>query len=171
MSTADDPNEIPFSGQLTEAEFRQIVIAGFPRLFRFWPWLYLSAIVMVLLTADLHEFVAHPLQNFPGTLFLLALAVFLLVVPRRAARKAWQTNVAIREPFSGSLSSTGLSWQGAFAQGKYPWDALYGYRSRAKILLVYSGMNQALFLLPRFFASPAEWEAAEELISKNLRPR
>ena len=171
MSTTDDPHEIPFSGQLTEAEFWQIQIAGYPRIFRFWPWLYLSAIVLVLLTADLKDFAAHPLQNLPGTLFLLALAVFLFVAPRRSARKAWQTNTGFREPFSGHLSGTGISWQGTFGQGNYPWDALYGYRSRGEVLLVYSGMHQALFLLPRFFASPAEWEAAQESIFKNLRPR
>jgi hypothetical protein len=170
---ADESNEteIPFSGQLTEADFRRIQLAGYPRIFKFWPWVYLAAIVMVLLTGDLKEFVAHPMQNFPGAFFLLAFAIFLLVVPRRAARKTWQTNTGIRAPFSGLLKSTGISWQGTYAQGDYPWDALYGYRSRGEILLVYSGMHQALFLLPRFFASPAGWEAAQELVEKNLRPR
>ncbi|HEV7672716.1 MAG TPA: YcxB family protein [Thermoanaerobaculia bacterium] len=171
MSAANDDTEISFSGKLTEEEFRKIQLAGYPRIFQFWPWLYLCAIVMVLLTADLKDFSAHPLQNFPGALLLLGFAIFLFVTPRLSARKAWRSNAGLREFLSGHLSSTALSWQGEHGQGNYPWSALYGYRSRGEILLVYSGMNQALFLLPRFFASPADWEAAQELIFKNLRPR
>lgn len=171
MPTDDDPQEVPFSGQITETEYRQIQIAGYPRIFKFWPWLYLIATAMALFTADFKEVAAHPLQKLPGALLLLAFAIFLFVVPRRAASKAWQNNAGLREPFSGHLSNTGLSWQGKFGQGNYPWSTLYGYRSRADVLLVYSGMNQALFLLPRFFASSAEWEAAQELVFQNLRPR
>ncbi len=171
MPTEDDPTDISFSGQLTEEEFRKIQLAILPRIFKFWPWLYLAATVMVLITADLKALAAHPLQNLPGPLLLLAFAIFLYVTPRYGARKAWQNNAAIREPFAGQLSRTGISWQATYAQGHYPWSALYGYRSRGDILLVYSGMHQALFLLPRFFASPADWEAAQELVFTNLRPR
>lgn len=171
MATDSDQDPILFSGKLTKAEFQKIQLAGYPRIFQFWPWLYLCALVMVLLTADLKDFAAHPLQNLPGTLLLLALAIFFFVTPRLSARKSWRSNAGLRTFFSGHLSSTGLSWQGDYGQGSYPWDALYGYRSRGEILLVYSGMHHALFLQPRFFDSPAEWEAAVELIFKNLRPR
>ncbi len=171
MPTETDAAEIPFSGQLTEPEHRKIQLALLPQIFRIWPWIYLAAIAVVLFTADLREFASHPLKNFPGTLLTLLLAVFLFVTPRRASGKAWRSNAALRAPFSGSLSATGLSWHGAFAQGNFPWAALYGYRIRGEIVLVYVGMSQAVFLLPRFFAFPADWEAAQERIATNLRSR
>ncbi|MEP7011881.1 MAG: hypothetical protein ABJC13_16275 [Acidobacteriota bacterium] len=171
LPTEADDVEIPFSGQLTEAEHRKIQLALLPQIFRIWPWIYLAAFVLVLLNANYQDFVSHPLKMLPGTLFLLIFPIFLFVVPRRASGKAWRSNAALRAPFSGSLSATGLAWQGPFAQGNIPWAALYGYRIRGEIALVYVGMNQAVFLLPRFFASPADWEAAQERIVANLRSR
>ncbi len=165
-----DP-EISFSGLLTEADFRRIHLAGYPRIFRFWPWLYLSAIVVAFLAADLKEYAAHLSENLPGALLLLLLALFLYIAPRRAARKVWQTTPGLREPFSGSLSSVGVEWKGTYGQGRYPWNDLFGYRDRGEILLVYFDLHTALFLLPRFFAGRDEWEAAREMVLEHLRPR
>ncbi len=163
--------DIRFSGRLTKAELRTSHLATYPRIFKFWPWLYLVAIGLVLVTANLKDYAAHLSEDYPGALLLLLIAAFLFAVPRLGARKALKNNPSLREPFSGHLSNWGFSWQGAFDQGEIPWDALYGYRSRGEILLVYIGLHQAFFLLPRFFATPEEWDAAEELVVKNLRPR
>lgn len=171
MPNEDDPKDIAFSGQINEREHWKIHLATYPRIFTFWPWLYLVAIVIGLVTADLKAVAADPLQNLPATLLLGAFAIFLFVTPRRSARKAWQSSAGIGDPFSGVLSGTGLSWQGEYGQGHYPWKTLYGYRSRGEILLVYNEMHQTLFLLPRFFASAEEWEAAQALVSNQLRPR
>lgn len=171
MQIETEPADLSFSGQLTEEELRKIHRATYPRIFTFWPWLYLLAIALALVTADWKALDAQPLQNAPGALLLLAIAIYLYVAPRRSARKAWQTHVGLREPFSGHLSSTGLSWQGAYGGGQYPWDALYGYRLRGDVLLLYIGLHEALSLRPRFFASAEDWVAAEELVSNNLRPR
>jgi hypothetical protein len=104
-------------------------------------------------------------------LFSLFVAVLALIGPRLAARKAWRTNASLRAAFSGSISTAGITWQGAFGQVNFPWDALYGYKKRGEIVLVYVAVNQAYFLLPRFFSSTADWEAAWGMIRARLRPR
>jgi hypothetical protein len=164
-------DEITFSAQLTEAEFLKIQRAVSPRFLRYLPWLILGAFGMVLLTADLRKLIERPLSNLPGPLFSLFVAVLVLVGPRLAARKTWRTNASLRAAFSGSVSTAGITWQGAFGQGSFPWDALYGFKKRGEIVLVYVAVNQAYFLLPRFFASPADWSAACAMIRSNLQPR
>lgn len=163
--------DIHFSGQLTKAELRTSHLATYPRIFKFWPWLYLVAIGVVLVTGNRKEYAAQLSENYPGTLLLLLIAILLFAVPRLGAHKAWKNDPNLREPFSGHLSNRGFSRRGVFGQSEIPWDGLYGYRSRGEILLIYAGLNQAFFLLPRFFTNREEWEAAEELIVKNLRSR
>jgi len=164
-------NEIPFSGQLAEADLLKIQLAGYPRLFQFWPWMIFGIFGLLWVSGNLADLIEHPRNLFPIPLALLLFAAYALVAPRLLARKTWQSTAGLREPFSGHVSREGVSWRGAFGQGDYPWSALYGYRDRSGIVLVYLGMHQAAFLLPRFFASPEDWDTARDRILDNLRPR
>jgi hypothetical protein len=95
----------------------------------------------------------------------------MYVAPRRAIRKAWQSNASVRAPVSGTVSSGGLAWHGPFVEGRFPWSALFGYRAKPTLMLIYTSNRQAVWLFDRFFSSPADWATAQTVIREHLRAR
>lgn len=162
---------LSFQGQLAESEFSKLQWVTSPRWVRFFPWLILIAWPVTMLTGGWHMLIADPVSQLPGLLFALALAAFMFIAPRRAIRKAWATNASVQAPLSGSVSPEGLAFQSVFADGQFPWSALYGYRLAPGLLLIYTSNRQVLWLLPRFFAGEAEWRAAVAMAASHLAKR
>jgi len=171
LETTLEHSSVSFEGQLTEAEFSRIQWHSTPRWLVSLPWLILGSLVVVLLTGDLSAIVTDPLDQLPRLFIALGLAAILFIAPRRAIRKAWASNANVQAAFSGLLSDEGIEWRGAKVQGHFQWSDLYGYRAAPDFVIIYTSSNQAVWLFPRFFAKPEDWQVAVGLVTTHLKKR
>lgn len=159
---------IPFSGQLQEKEYRAVMRTARPAFLKLVPWLLLVVLLGALGVEALRSGHPSPGVELPRAALGLFLVLVLFVAPEMAIRGTWKKNALARQPVSGAVSSKGIRWEGEAAKAKFSWDGLRGYRVGKGLLLLFTAQSQALWLLPRFFETPEDWERARERIIANV---
>lgn len=162
---------IPFTGELDEKEYRAVMRAARPTFLKLLPWMVLASLAVVMALGGAPSDLADPAGRLPDLIVSLFLVGVLFAAPEMALRMSWKRNALAREPVSGTVTREGIRWAGKSSKATFSWSALRGFRQRKALLLVYTTSSQAFWLLPRFFATPEEWEGARERIVGNLRRR
>jgi hypothetical protein len=162
---------IPFAGQLEEKEYRALMRAARPAFLKLLPWLILASLVVVLVMGGPRSLLASPAEQIPRVVICLFLVGVLFVAPEMTIRASWKKNALAHEPVSGAVTREGIRWEGGASKATFAWSGLRGVRERKELLLVYTTSSQAFWLLPRFFATPGDWNRARERVVANLQRR
>jgi YcxB-like protein len=160
---------IDFEGRLQETEFRRAQWISSPMIRRWLGWMIVAALVMVLATGGIGPILRDPVTSGVKLVAGLAFAVFMIVAPRRAITKVWRNTPLLHEHVAGQISDNGITWVTASTNSKYGWNKMIKRRIRDDLLLLYTSTNQALIVPRSYFKSLNDWEAAKELIAKNIR--
>jgi hypothetical protein len=160
---------IPFSGQLTEADFAAAgrlaskrawwAIRGFGLLF-----------ALILVTSKSWEgFSEQPL----ATLFVWAFGLMILTggwpLTPLLARRHWRNNKLLQIPVSGQVSADGIDWRvEGVSSSVLPWSLFFGYRRSETMTVIYQGPNQVFCVPRRYFRDDHDWTAFNELVSERL---
>jgi hypothetical protein len=153
---------IPFSGQLTEDAYHRInaltlrklkivvlvffvVIGGYPLLGNSWD-VWLSA-------------------GIP----MLVVAFFFLFFLRYSVRQQWKKSKFLQKPFSGFVTDEGFTWNIQEVSSTHiAWNMCLHYRETPSLILVYTGLNQAYYFLPDFFAKEGDWDELRKVVKSKL---
>lgn len=163
---------IHFAGQLTEHDYRRIsALAGRKVVFA-WSALLGALFVFLLARWSWDAFLAEPLYTavvFGSLLFIIPISLALRPL---ILRRHWRSNAVLRQPIKGEVSDQGITWDvDGVSSNQLPWDLLLQYRESATALLVYVGIGQFLYFLPRYFSDPADWQRFKTLVATKLPRR
>jgi hypothetical protein len=161
----DRMDNIAFQGQLTEADYHKINGLGTRKIVRFFYGV--NALIFLLLAIPyLHDLLYFLIHFSP--IFLIFVGVILIGYLQ--VHYAWKKNRIVQMPFNGFVSEDAITWNVEnVSSNSIGWHLLLHYRSSKSIVVVYMGVNQILYFLPRFFASEADWLCFRDLLSKKLR--
>lgn len=173
--SGQDPNptstvtEIPFRGELTEAQYLQIARFIWPPLLRLTPYLVFAG-CGVLLWRAWPLSLAQPFKILQ-VLIVVAIGVAITRAPKSGARKAWRSDPLLQVEIHGTLSDDGVRWQQENRGVRLPWESILSYRRSDDILLLYRTPRQFLYIPRGFFESDAQWQAASALAQKHCKAR
>lgn len=162
---------IPFTGRLEEKEYRAVMRTARPAFLKLLPWLALAGLLGVLVMGALRSGHARSEEELRRAALGLFLVLVLFVAPEMAIRGTWKKNALARQPVTGAVTPKGIRWEGDAAKATFDWGGLRGYREGKGLLLLFTAQRQALWLLPRFFETPGDWERARERIAAHLPKR
>ena len=161
--------EIQFSGQLTETDYRSISALSARKL-----WIVAGGVLLVLVLFDLwNGGLRESLSDLKvAILTLLPVAVIIPVVflsIRYSVRRHWRSNKVMQQPFKGTISEEGINWEvEGLLSSHVPWDLCLKYRESSNMILVYQGINQVFYFFPRYFANEAQWKEFRGLVARKL---
>lgn len=99
----------------------------------------------------------------PALTCLLTVPIVLLAIRLRWKRIYSQTPY-FQYPFSGEVSSSGLTFSSQRGTGTIPWEDFTGYKANEKLMIIYQGPIMFHIFRMEFFSSPEDWSSAIEQV-------
>ena len=153
---------IAFSGQLTEEDWSRIQALGLRKL-RIVVLIFfigLGGYTFLTSAADLWLSWGIPM------LFVVFFWLFFL---RYSVRQQWRKNKFLQKPVSGFVSDEGITWNIQDVSSTHlAWNMCLHYRERPSVILVFTGVSQAFYFLPSFFAKDHDWDEFRKVVSSKL---
>ena len=84
------------------------------------------------------------------------------------SRRYGNAPLFLHERVTGQVTEEGISWKTASTDSTFSWDKIIKRRLGPDLLLLYTSMNQALIIPRSYFRSVSDWEAARELVTRNV---
>jgi hypothetical protein len=161
--------EFPFSGQLTEADYRSINRFATRRVWTVAIVLVIAIVAFNAWNGSLEESLSGLI---PAILTWLPVAIIIpafFIALKYSVRRHWRSNKIMQRPVSGTVSDEGIKWEvGGVSSSLVPWELCLKYRDSSDVLLIYQGVNQVFYFFPRYFANEAQWQEFRELVSRKL---
>jgi len=160
---------IHFSGTLTKQQFnhfQQLCMPTFLKWFLKWfHWIWLGLILIKVLSIT--SYIRSSMLVFDILVFLYLL-LFAPKLRERQIRRAWEGNKIIQGEVSGLADQEGIVWSHVYGELRCPWEIIYKYREEPDIVLLYTGISQAIILPRSFFHSEEDWKQFRRLVSEKL---
>ncbi|GAB4232054.1 MAG: hypothetical protein Kow0049_14720 [Stanieria sp.] len=100
--------------------------------------------------------------------FILICLWLLSQSTKRNSKKAWQSNKLIHGNFSGVATEQTLFWNHPYGESKFPWDVMLKYKEAKNIMMLYTSIDQALFIPRSFFKSEEDWQQFRHLVANKV---
>lgn len=157
---------IRFAGRLDEALYRRAQRLALRGVLPLW---IVYALVGLALAVGATLFVLGGLLVAGALAFSLGLlGALVLTLYEVLARRGWTTHRLARDPFEGSLDEDALRIQSPHGRAEVPWDHFYQWKAGRQLLLVYQSSQLFHILVPGFFATPEDWQAARALVAEKV---
>lgn len=110
-----------------------------------------------------------------GAIMVSAVAVMTaslgIVMPRLIARQALRTGAALRAPFVGEATESGIELTSEFGSLALPWSAFHQAVVRDDLIVLLQASNLMNILAPAFVASGEEWATVSQWVQQLVEPR
>ncbi|AFZ36086.1 hypothetical protein Sta7437_2554 [Stanieria cyanosphaera PCC 7437] len=160
--------EIHFSGTLTEEHlhiYHQYCLPTwlefFSKYFKWLFWFYLGLMIVKALRIPGYIPVSPALFYDIFILWLLS--------RKRQIKKILQSNKLIQGNFSGVAREQTLFWDNhLYGLSKFSWNKILKYQEAKNIIMLYTGINQALIVPRSFFNSEEDWQQFRQLVADKV---
>jgi hypothetical protein len=163
---------VGFRGHLTEADLRVVFATLMRRQTAVVGFILLAVYVFVESLNGFRDYTTDPLAAVISFAPIGCGILFIVWYSRRLATRWWQQNKFMREELTGAVSDEGLEWHsGSYMHVAAPWTFFVRYQEARNVILIFNAPGSAYYFLPHLFASQSDFEAAREIIRRNLARR